>query len=79
MTTKLTLSLSAGVIIKAKETARRRKTSVSKLVEAYLKKISTADTGSITEKIIEQAPAQKTKPGTKTAILKKKLKAKYEH
>ena len=77
MNTKLTLSLSSGVIEKAKATARRRRTSVSKLVEAYLKKISDTDKGSITEKIIEQAPTKKTMPGSEKAILRNKLKAKY--
>lgn len=36
METKLTLKLESSVIIKAKGYARKRKTSLSKLVESYL-------------------------------------------
>lgn len=77
MTVKLTLSVSPEVIKKAKQTARRRKTSISKLVEAYLHKISDTQTGSLTSEIIANAPARKTKPGTEKKILKQKLTKKH--
>jgi Family of unknown function (DUF6364) len=77
MTVKLTLSVTPEVIEKAKVTARRRKTSVSKLVEEYLRKISEVKEGSVTQEIIAHAPVKKTKPGTEKKILKQKLGAKY--
>jgi hypothetical protein len=40
MDTKLTLKLEQGIIDKAKDYARSRKTSLSKLVETYLQKIT---------------------------------------
>jgi len=43
MDTKLTLKLEDGVIEKAKEYAKDRKTSLSKLVENYLQKITSDD------------------------------------
>jgi hypothetical protein len=79
MTVKLTLSVSAEVVEKAKQTARRRKTSVSKLVETYLQKISDTPNGSVTQDIIAHAPKAKTKPGTEKSILKQKLAKKYGH
>lgn len=79
MTVKLTLSVSAEVVAKAKLTARRRKTSVSKLVENYLHKISDTQSGSVTQEILAHAPKQKTKPGTEKTILKQKLSKKYGH
>jgi Family of unknown function (DUF6364) len=79
MTVKLTLSVSADVVEKAKHAARRRKTSVSKLVETYLQKISDTPSGSITKDIISSAPKNKTKPATEKSILKQKLKKKYGH
>jgi hypothetical protein len=77
MTVKLTLSVSADVVEKAKQTARRRKTSVSKLVEGYLEKISTSAAGSVTGDIIAHAPKSNTKVGTEKTILKQKLSKKY--
>lgn len=80
MTTKLTLSISATVIKKAKQAARRQKTSVSKMVEAYLEKTSRRPVkNSVTATILQNAPAQKTKPGTEKNILRNKLMAKYDH
>jgi len=43
MSTKLTLKVSQKTIEKAKTHARKRKTSVSKLVENYLDKISSKE------------------------------------
>jgi hypothetical protein len=40
MDTKLTLKLEQGIIEKAKDYARTRKTSLSKLIENYLQKIT---------------------------------------
>jgi hypothetical protein len=79
MTVKLTLSVSADVVEKAKQAARRRKTSVSRLVESYLEKISASASGSVTSDIISNAPKTKTKAGTEKAILKQKLSKKYGH
>lgn len=79
MTVKLTLSVSPEVVKKAKQTARRRKTSISKLVESYLEKISESSSGSITQDIIANAPKSKTKTGTEKSILKQKLSKKHGH
>ncbi len=43
MATKLTLTIDDGVIQEAKAYAKRRRTSVSKLVEAYLKELAVAE------------------------------------
>lgn len=40
METKLTLKLESSVIVRAKGYARKRKTSLSKLVESYLDSVS---------------------------------------
>lgn len=80
MTTKLTLSISAAVIKKAKQAARRQKTSVSKMVELYLEKNSRRPVKkSVTATILLNAPAQKTKSGTEKNVLRNKLMAKYDH
>lgn len=44
MNTKLTLKLEQNVIEKAKEYARSHRTSLSKLIENYLKKITNNET-----------------------------------
>ncbi len=44
MDTKLTLKLEEDIIEKAKEYAKERKTSLSKLIENYLQKITSDDT-----------------------------------
>ncbi|HEY3488589.1 MAG TPA: DUF6364 family protein [Candidatus Deferrimicrobiaceae bacterium] len=46
MQTKLTLSLDEEVIAKAKLFSRRRRKSLSKLVEGYLREITTQPSGS---------------------------------
>jgi Family of unknown function (DUF6364) len=80
MTTKLTLSISAAVVKKAKQVARRQKTSVSKMVETYLEKTGRHPVkNSVTETILQNAPAQKTKPGAEKNILRKKLSVKYDY
>ncbi len=80
MTTKLTLSISAAVIKKAKQAARKQKTSVSKMVEKYLEKNSHRPAKkSVTEMILQNAPVQKTKPGTEKNALRNKLMAKHGH
>ncbi|MBN1243260.1 MAG: hypothetical protein JXA15_11210 [Spirochaetales bacterium] len=43
MLTKLTLTIDRDVIMKAKSYARKRKRSVSRMVEDYLLAVSTAD------------------------------------
>jgi hypothetical protein len=77
MFAKLTLNISQSVIEKAKKTARGKKTSLSRLVENYLAKISEDKGESVVSSIIKNAPANKTKPGTEKKILKKALSHKY--
>jgi Family of unknown function (DUF6364) len=78
MTTKLTLSISAEVIHEAKEIASKQNTSLSKMVESYLKnRISSQSDISITNKILQKAPANKTAKGEEKNILKSKLQKKY--
>ncbi len=78
MTAKLTLSISEATIIKAKKIARKRNTSVSKMVEQFLNSTSaTLGNESIIDTILNNAPKQKTTFGTEKEILQKKLKAKY--
>ena len=77
MNTKLTLNISETVIAKAKIVARKNKTSVSRLVEEFLIKISSQKEASIVDTIIKNAPAKKTKPGTEKKILLSGLKEKY--
>lgn len=76
MFTKLTLNISKSVIEKAKKTARKKRVSLSRLVEEYLKKVSENDS-SIVASIIKNAPIIKTKEGTEKKILKKNLIKKY--
>jgi hypothetical protein len=78
MTTKLTLSISAKVIDDAKEIASKQNTSLSKMVESYLQNriISQSDI-SITNKILQKAPSNKTARGEEKNILKTKLQKKY--
>ena len=77
MLTKLTLNISKPVIEKAKKTARKKRTSISRLVEEYLKKISTEDEESVVSYMIKHAPVIKTQYGSEKIILKKKLVNKY--
>jgi glutamyl-tRNA reductase len=78
MTTKLTLSISEEVVINAKKAAKKKNTSISKIVEDYLRKISKSmNDKSITETIFENAPNVKTMRGTEKAILANTLKQKY--
>ncbi len=78
MTTKLTLSISATVINEAKALASKQNISLSKMVESFLKnRIASQSNTSITQKIIQQAPKQKTAYGTEKLILKSKLQKKY--
>jgi Family of unknown function (DUF6364) len=56
MYTKLTLNITDTVVENAKRTARKRKTSVSRLVEDFLSKISEERETSIVKSIIENAP-----------------------
>ncbi len=78
MTTKLTLSISEEVVKNAKKAAKKKNTSVSKIVEDYLRKVSKSlSDKSITETIFENAPNAKTARGTEKNILANKLKQKY--
>ncbi len=78
MTTKLTLSIAQEVVINAKKAAKKKNTSVSKIVEDYLRKVSkNLDEKSITETIMENAPKIKTIKGAEKMILANKLKQKY--
>ncbi len=77
MLTKLTLNISKPVIEKAKRTARKKRTSISRLVEEYLKKISEDNKESIVSSIIKNAPVIKTAQGSEEKILKKRLIKKY--
>ena len=77
MLTKLTLNISKPVIEEAKKTARRKKTSISRLVEDFLKKITKENKGSVVEYMIKNAPVIKTPYGSEKEILKKKLIKKY--
>jgi glutamyl-tRNA reductase len=78
MTTKLTLSISEEVVINAKKAAKKKNTSISKIVEDYLRKISKSmNDKSITETIFENAPNVKTMRGTEKTILANTLKQKY--
>jgi glutamyl-tRNA reductase len=78
MTTKLTLSISEEVVVNAKKAAKKNNTSVSKIVEDYLRKVSKSlNDKSITETIFENAPNVKTIRGTEKTILANKLKQKY--
>ncbi len=78
MTTKLTLSISEEVVKNAKKAAKKKNTSVSKIVEDYLRKVSKSlSDKSITETIFENAPNVKTVRGTEKNILANKLKQKY--
>ncbi|HEY8689699.1 MAG TPA: DUF6364 family protein [Chitinophagaceae bacterium] len=78
MLTKLTLNISKPVIEKAKRTARKKRTSISRLVEEYLKKISSeGEEESIVDYMIKNAPTKKTPYGAEKKILKEKLIKKY--
>ena len=77
MLTKLTLNISKPVIEEAKKTARRKKTSISRLVEAFLKKIANEQKDSVVDYMIKNAPAAKTPYGSEKKILKMKLMKKY--
>ena len=77
MLTKLTLNISKPVIEKAKKTARKKRTSISRLVEEFLKKISNEEEESVVSYMIRNAPVIKTPYGTEKKFLKKKLVKKY--
>ena len=77
MFTKLTLNISRVVIENAKKTARKKRTSVSRLVEHFLKNLSDGKKESVVSSIIKNAPKNKTKPGTEKKILKQTLLKKY--
>ncbi len=79
MYTKLTLNISQAVVEKAKTTARKRRTSVSKMVEDFLKKVSSIEdsSGSVVQSIIANAPSHTIKAGTEKQIKEKRLKEKY--
>ncbi|MEO6453081.1 MAG: DUF6364 family protein [Ginsengibacter sp.] len=77
MFTKLTLNISQSVVEKAKRTARKKRTSVSRLVESFLIKLSEDKEESIVLSIIKNAPVTKTKSGTEKKTLKKALLQKY--
>lgn len=77
MNTKLTLNINEVVIAKAKIMARKKKTSISRLVEEYLTKISSEKETSIVDLIIKNAPANKTRRGAEKKILVSRLKEKY--
>ena len=77
MFTKLTLNISRPVIEKAKITARKRRTSISRLVEEFLKKISSEKNESIVDYMKKNAPLIKTPRDDEKKILKRKLTGKY--
>ncbi len=77
MFTKLTLNISKTVIEKAKTTARKRRVSLSRLVEEYLKRISEENKESVVSFMIKNAPAIKTPDGKEKEILRKKLLQKH--
>jgi hypothetical protein len=78
MNTKLTLSISDAVVHRAKKIAKKRNTSVSKMVEQFLESTSIElDNSSITDNILNNAPKQKTVFGKEKEILQQQLKAKY--
>ena len=80
MTTKLTLSISASVIKEAKVLANKQNISISKMVEAFLEnRIASQSSLSITQKILKDAPVQKTEHGSEKLILKQKLQKKYAY
>jgi len=76
MFTKLTLNISKPVIEMARKTAKKKRTSISRLVEEYLKKISN-DQESVVSSIIKNAPVIKTPYGSEKKLLKSKLNKKY--
>jgi uncharacterized protein YeeX (DUF496 family) len=78
MNTKLTLNINEAVIAKAKIMARKKKTSISRLVEEYLTKISSEKEASIVDLIIKNAPVKKTRRGAEKKILLSRLKEKYD-
>lgn len=77
MYAKLTLNIKKSVIEGAKRNARKRKKSLSRLVENYLEKLALSDSPSLVDHIISNAPRKKTRVGSEKEILKKKLKRKY--
>lgn len=77
MYSKLTLNITDTVVAKAKRAAKKRKTSVSRLVEDFLNKISEEKETSIVQSIIDNAPVKKTKSGTEKAIIKAYLTKKH--
>lgn len=77
MNTKLTLNISESVIARAKVVARKNRTSVSRLVESYLTKITSQSELSVVDNIIKNAPAKKTVPGSEKKVLIERLKTKY--
>jgi hypothetical protein len=54
MNAKLTLKLSAVVISRAKDYAKRRKTSLSKLVESYLDAITREEEGVLITPLVKR-------------------------
>ena len=80
MYTKLTLNITDTVVEKAKRAAKRRNTSVSRLVEDYLKKIpEEKESESAVSFFINNAPAKKIKPETEKNLIKAYLKKKYSN
>ncbi len=77
MLTKLTLNISKPVIEEAKKTARRKKTSISRLVEDFLKKITKENKDSVVDYMIKNSPVIKTPYGSEKETIKKKLIKKY--
>ncbi len=77
MSTKLTLNINETVIARAKIVARKKRTSVSRMVEEFLTKISSQTELSIVDTIIKNAPAKKTQPGKEKRVLISILKKKY--
>ena len=77
MFTKLTLNISQSVIEKAKKTARKKRTSVSRLVEHFLNNLSDNKKESVVSSIIKNAPKKKTKRGAEKKILKQTLIKKH--
>ena len=61
MSTRLTLNINEAVIARAKIVAPKKRTSVSRMVEEFLTKISSQTEFSIVDTIIKNAPAKKNK------------------
>lgn len=80
MNTKLTLSINKSITEKAKKYARRKKTSLSKLIENHLDKLTTSEKESEISPLVKSlsgvipSKAVKESKSAYTSFLKKKYK-----